>query len=158
VVRALEAEMDATAASIPALRRFHTLLETLPADVVHTCLAPVWAELCFNLESFNPVFTAVMLKVQCTLGASDYVRRDEALQCLIQPRRANEGNPPSAHLVEFKALDIRQRIGIAVMRACADSVITQFAKSPHAALTSKKRFNTFAVAPPPPRLEDASAF
>ena len=41
-------------------------------------------------------------------------------------------------------------IGIAIMRACADSVITQFAKSPHAALTAKKRFNAFAIVPPPP--------
>jgi hypothetical protein len=30
--------------------------------------------------------------------------------------------------------------------------ITQFAKSPHAALTAKKRFNAFAVVLPPPRL------
>ena len=83
--------MDTSAASIPALRRFHTLLEALPAETVHQRLAPVWAELCFNLESFNPVFTAVLLKVQCTLGASDYVRRDEALQCLIQPLAGEYG-------------------------------------------------------------------
>ena len=83
--------MDRTAASIPALRRFHSLLEALPAAEVATRLRPVWAELCFNLESFNPVFTAVMLKVQCTLGASDYVRRDEALQCLIVPLAGEYG-------------------------------------------------------------------
>lgn len=44
-----------------------------------------WNELCFNLESFNPIFTAVMLKVQCTIGLSDYEARDEALQQLIVP-------------------------------------------------------------------------
>ena len=52
-------------------------------------------------------------------------------------------------------------IGIAIMRACADSVITQFAKSPHAALTAKKRFNAFAessAAAAALWLEDASAF
>merc|ERR1711871_1714081 len=38
-----------------------------------------------NLESFNPVFTGCMLKVQMTLGKTDYERRDEALQSLIQP-------------------------------------------------------------------------
>jgi hypothetical protein len=91
VVRGLEREMDATALSLPALRRFHTLLEQLPAKEVHTRLATVWAELCYNLESFNPVFTAVMLKVQCTLGQSDYVRRDAALQCLIVPLAGEYG-------------------------------------------------------------------
>lgn len=83
--------MDRTAASIPALRRFHSLLEELPAERCAELLRPVWAELCFNLESFNPVFSAVMLKVQCTLGASDYVRRDEALQCLIVPLAGEYG-------------------------------------------------------------------
>jgi hypothetical protein len=90
----------------------------------------------------------------CGKGAKEF----QHLLAVRTAWRANEGNPPSAHLVDFKALDIRQRIGIAVMRACADSLITQFARSPHAALTAKKRFNAFAVAPPPPRLEDASAF
>jgi len=91
VVRGLERELDTTAQSLPALRRFHTLLEQLPADEVHRRLAPVWAELCYNLESFNPVFTAVLLKVQCTLGQSDYVRRDAALQCLIVPLAGEYG-------------------------------------------------------------------
>jgi len=83
--------MDSNAASIPALRRFHSLLENLPASEVHARLRPVWAELCYNLESFNPVFTAVLLKVQCTLGASDYVRRDAALQNLIVPLAGEYG-------------------------------------------------------------------
>ena len=91
VVRGLERELDTTAQSLPALRRFHSLLEQLPADQVHSRLAPVWAELCYNLESFNPVFTAVLLKVQCTLGQSDYVRRDAALQCLIVPLAGEYG-------------------------------------------------------------------
>jgi len=34
-------------------------------------------ELAYNLESFNPAFTAVLLKVQSTIGLSDYVRRDQ---------------------------------------------------------------------------------
>ena len=34
-------------------------------------------ELAYNLESFNPAFTAVLLKVQRTIGLSDYVRRDQ---------------------------------------------------------------------------------
>jgi len=45
--------------------------------------------------------------------------------------------PPSQRLIDLKARDVLQRASVAVMRACADSVITQFAKSPHAALTSK---------------------
>ena len=44
-------------------------------------------ELAHNLESFNPAFTAVLLAVQRTIGASDYVRRDAALKNLIQPAR-----------------------------------------------------------------------
>jgi hypothetical protein len=98
LVRGLERELDTAAASIPALRRFHSLLETLPADAVAQRLAPVWAELCYNLESFNPVFTAVMLKVQCTIGQSDYVRRDEALQCLIVPLAGEYGLAPEYKL------------------------------------------------------------
>lgn len=34
-------------------------------------------ELAYNLESFNPAFTAVLLKVQSTIGLTDYVRRDQ---------------------------------------------------------------------------------
>ena len=36
-------------------------------------------ELAYNLESFNPAFTAVLLKVQSTIGLTDYVRRDQVL-------------------------------------------------------------------------------
>ena len=48
-------------------------------------------ELAHNLESFNPAFTAVLLKVQSTIGASDYVGRDAALKCLIQPLAGEYG-------------------------------------------------------------------
>ena len=49
------------------------------------------AELAYNLESFNPAFTAVLLKVQSTIGRSDYVRRDLALKNLIQPLAGEYG-------------------------------------------------------------------
>ena len=48
-------------------------------------------ELAHNLESFNPAFTAVLLAVQRTIGASDYVRRDAALKNLIQPLAGEYG-------------------------------------------------------------------
>lgn len=48
-------------------------------------------ELAYNLESFNPAFTAVLLKVQSTIGHSDYVARDLALKNLIQPLAGEYG-------------------------------------------------------------------
>ncbi len=48
-------------------------------------------ELAYNLESFNPAFTAVLLKVQRTIGVSDYVGRDIALKHLIQPLAGEYG-------------------------------------------------------------------
>jgi hypothetical protein len=48
-------------------------------------------ELAYNLESFNPAFTAVLLRVQQTIGVSDYVRRDTALKHLIQPLAGEYG-------------------------------------------------------------------
>jgi len=48
-------------------------------------------ELAYNLESFNPAFTAVLLKVQSTIGYSDYVARDLALKNLIQPLAGEYG-------------------------------------------------------------------
>lgn len=48
-------------------------------------------ELAYNLESFNPAFTAVLLKVQSSIGFSDYVRRDTALKGLIQPLAGEYG-------------------------------------------------------------------
>ena len=54
-------------------------------------LRPVMCELAYNLESFNPAFTAVLLRVQQTIGVSDYVRRDTALKSLIQPLAGEYG-------------------------------------------------------------------
>jgi hypothetical protein len=77
--------------SVKALRRFNDLLEGLSAEQLDTQMWRVWNEMAFNLESFNPVFTACLLKVQCTLGATDYVRRDECLRSLIQPLAGEYG-------------------------------------------------------------------
>ena len=80
-------------------------------------LRPVMNELAYNLESFNPAFTAVLLKVgsdkilgalsaahcqsgvaivcpaqvQSSIGFTDYVRRDMALKNLIQPLAGEYG-------------------------------------------------------------------
>ncbi|KAI7842404.1 hypothetical protein COHA_004043 [Chlorella ohadii] len=97
-VRALEAELD-NGAAIAALRRFNDNLAALPADSWEAKLRPVMHELAYNLESFNPAFTAVLLKVQSTIGLSDYVRRDQALKHLIQPLAGEYGmhnNEPQA--------------------------------------------------------------
>lgn len=56
-----------------------------------SALRPVFNELCFNLESFNPAFAACLLQVQRTIGVSDYVRRDMALKNLIQPLAGEYG-------------------------------------------------------------------
>lgn len=48
-------------------------------------------ELAYNLESFNPAFAAVVLRVQSTIGKTDYVRRDTALKHLIQPLAGEYG-------------------------------------------------------------------
>ncbi|GFH25136.1 uncharacterized protein HaLaN_23050, partial [Haematococcus lacustris] len=98
-------------ASIAALRRFNDALRALPADRWEALLRPVFAELTFNLESFNPAFTSCILmplgplaltrtlpelgcvgvQVQRTIGRSDYVRRDLALKNLIQPLAGEYG-------------------------------------------------------------------
>jgi len=83
-IRSLERELDG-GASVAALREFNDALAALPAPGLHARMRPVWNELAHNLETFNPVFTAVMLKLQLTVGLSDYERRDAALQHLIQP-------------------------------------------------------------------------
>lgn len=54
-------------------------------------LRPVFVELTYNLESFNPAFTSCLLMVQRTIGLSDYVRRDMALKNLIQPLAGEYG-------------------------------------------------------------------
>ncbi|GFR50020.1 hypothetical protein Agub_g12170 [Astrephomene gubernaculifera] len=89
-VEALEAELD-QGASIAALRRFNDNLRNIPADRWEAVLRPVFNELCFNLESFNPAFTHCLLMVQRTIGVSDYVRRDTALKNLIQPLAGEYG-------------------------------------------------------------------
>ena len=65
------------------------------AEVLQFCAEPklrkVMAELAYNLESFNPAFTAVLLKVQSTIGHSNYVARDMALKHLIQPLAGEYG-------------------------------------------------------------------
>ncbi|KAL4444936.1 hypothetical protein ABPG77_003986 [Micractinium sp. CCAP 211/92] len=97
-VRALEAELD-NGAAVAALRRFNDNLRSLPADSWDAKLRPVMHELAYNLESFNPAFTAVLLKVQQTIGYTDYVRRDTALKHLIQPLAGEYGmhnNEPQA--------------------------------------------------------------
>ncbi|CAK0787163.1 hypothetical protein CVIRNUC_010379 [Coccomyxa viridis] len=89
-VQSLEACLDG-GESIKALRRFNRLLANLPADSWEPRLRAVMAELAYNLESFNPAFTAVLLKVQSTIGHSDYVARDLALKHLIQPLAGEYG-------------------------------------------------------------------
>ena len=57
---------------VKALGRFNDALEGLAGRKDwDRALEPVWAEMAYNLESFNPVFTACMLKVQCTIGSSE---------------------------------------------------------------------------------------
>uniref|UniRef100_A0A061RDK2 Iron-containing redox enzyme family protein n=1 Tax=Tetraselmis sp. GSL018 TaxID=582737 RepID=A0A061RDK2_9CHLO len=89
-LRELEAELDRSE-SVSALRRFNTLLAGLDESSWRTKLRPVLRELAYNLESFNPLFTAVLLKVQCGIGETDYVRRDNALKNLIQPLAGEYG-------------------------------------------------------------------
>ncbi|MEW5296772.1 MAG: hypothetical protein WDW38_007586 [Sanguina aurantia] len=86
----LEAELD-QGASIAALRRFNVNLQALPSDRWEAVLGPVFTELTFNLESFNPAFTSCILMVQRTIGRTDYVRRDCALKNMIQPLAGEYG-------------------------------------------------------------------
>ena len=86
---------------LPAIRHLPLLLTLPPCPVpLPACpaplpaasrLRPVMHELAYNLESFNPAFTAVLLRVQQTIGHSDYVRRDAALKGLIQPLAGEYG-------------------------------------------------------------------
>jgi hypothetical protein len=87
---ALEAELDA-GQGVAALRRFNSALRAVPAERWRQALDPLFSELCFNLESFNPAFAACVLQVQRTIGQSDYVRRDVALKNLIQPLAGEYG-------------------------------------------------------------------
>ena len=69
--------------------------------------------------------------------------------------KANDGQPPSSKLISFKLKDVKERIGIAVMRASADAVIKGFANSPHAALARAHRYT--GVTNAAPRFEHGSA-
>lgn len=86
----MQSELD-NGAGVAALRRFNGHLASLPETSWETKLAPVMNELAYNLESFNPAFTAVLLRVQSTIGKTDYVRRDNALKHLIQPLAGEYG-------------------------------------------------------------------
>eukprot|EP00746_Dinoflagellata_sp_MGD_P011318 gnl/MRDRNA2_/MRDRNA2_123687_c0_seq1.p1 gnl/MRDRNA2_/MRDRNA2_123687_c0~~gnl/MRDRNA2_/MRDRNA2_123687_c0_seq1.p1 ORF type:complete len:410 (+),score=92.79 gnl/MRDRNA2_/MRDRNA2_123687_c0_seq1:85-1314(+) len=77
--------------AVRALRRFSDAMEALPAKGWESRMRPAFAEMAINLESFNPVFTACLLQVQMTLGVSDYERRDQCLQRLIQPLAGEYG-------------------------------------------------------------------
>ena len=70
-------------------------MHSIVAETSQCCAEPklraVMAELAYNLESFNPAFTAVLLKVQSTIGHSNYVARDLALKHLIQPLAGEYG-------------------------------------------------------------------
>lgn len=77
--------------AVRALRRFSDAMEALPAKGWESRMRPAFAEMAVNLESFNPVFTACVLQVQMTLGVSDYERRDQCLQRLIQPLAGEYG-------------------------------------------------------------------
>lgn len=89
-VESLEAELD-QGVSVAALKRFNNSLRSIPADKWEAVLGPVFHELTYNLESFNPAFTSCLLMVQKTIGVSDYVRRDLALKNLIQPLAGEYG-------------------------------------------------------------------
>ena len=69
--------------------------------------------------------------------------------------KKNGGQPPSSKLILFALKDVKERIGIAVMRAVADSVIKGFADSPHAALANAQRYT--GVESAAPRFENGSA-
>jgi hypothetical protein len=76
---------------MPALVRFNEALLSLTAKDWRPRLEPVLAELCFNLESFNPAFASVLLRLQCAIGNSDFLRRDAALKKLIVPLAGEYG-------------------------------------------------------------------
>ena len=85
-------------------------MHSIVADVSQYCAEPklrqVMTELAYNLESFNPAFTAVLLKVQSTIGHSDYVARDMALKHLIQPLAGEYG----MHNGQEQGADARPRL------------------------------------------------
>eukprot|EP00803_Ostreobium_quekettii_P000489 evm.model.scf_238EXC.1 EVM.evm.TU.scf_238EXC.1 scf_238EXC:2099-7356(+) len=86
----LEAQL-AGGEGVAALRRFNAALCKLTPEDWEEKLQPIFNEWCYNLESFNPAFAAVVLKVQSTIGHSWYFRRDAALKQLIQPLAGEYG-------------------------------------------------------------------
>jgi len=96
----------------------------------------------------------------CLSALFGYGKGALALQrrlAVMAAQHANNGASPSQHLIDLKAKDVLQRVSVAVMRACADSVCKQFAKSPHVALTPAHRYGWMTRATPP-RGENGSAF
>jgi len=91
-IRNLERELD-YGSSIPAAKRFFDAVAALPRDALRAdgAMRRVWSELARQLESFNPIFTATILKLQSTLGMTNYNARDDALQMLIQPLAGEYG-------------------------------------------------------------------
>lgn len=91
-----------------ALRRFNDSLGRLHSTNWRPALMPVLAELCFNLESFNPAFAHIVLMVQKSIGVSDYEARDEALRRLIVPLAGeygmHNGEPQSGFSSTFPSL------------------------------------------------------
>ena len=87
----LERELD-QGASLQALRRFNDNLRALSSDAEwHSKLKKVMHLLAHNLESFNPAFSACVLQVQLSIGATDYEKRDAALKLLIRPLAGEYG-------------------------------------------------------------------
>lgn len=77
--------------AVKALRRFSDAMERLPNVGWESRMKAAFREMALNLESFNPVFTACLLQVQMTAGISNYERRDQCLQRLIQPLAGEYG-------------------------------------------------------------------
>eukprot|EP00210_Caulerpa_lentillifera_P000454 g437.t2 len=76
---------------IRSLVNFNNALRSLTTSNWESKLNEVFREWCFNLESFNPAFAAVLLQVQSSVGESDYDRRDACLKKLIQPLAGEYG-------------------------------------------------------------------
>ena len=72
--------------------------------------------------------------------------------------KANGGVPPSDRLIGLKAQDLRERVGIAVMRGVANAVMQGAGEGLFAAIAAakKKQANRWN-APHPLRFEDGSA-
>ena len=104
-------------------------MHSIMDETFHSCAEPklrkVMAELAYNLESFNPAFTAVLLKVQSTIGHSDYVARDMALKHLIQPLAGEYGmhNGQEQGATASPCLQLREQLLAAHKSASASSIV-----------------------------------